>query len=324
MCAGVNAVISGPTIKGKKCCYAVCRGPIPPCGRPLTVAGDDHARVAPVVRSPGWSRSRAGLDAPDLPSETPALRTRLRDAWLADAAAEHASVASFARFALELLAVGAPAELVTMAHHAALDEIRHATECFTIAARYDAPLAAGASPFAPGPLSLEGVSMRSDLATVAAAAAEEACVGETFSAMALARASASCTDASLRDVLARLASDEARHAELGWCFVGWAVARGDVGVATAVTASFARALARFDASREDATDDRDDRDIRDIRDIREEDAWRAAGRLTDDDLRSVGRELHEVITATRKSLGLTSSEASKASEASEASEKSKG
>lgn len=41
-----------------------------------------------------------------------AARVCLRHAWLADASAEHASVASFARFALELMAVGAPGGLV--------------------------------------------------------------------------------------------------------------------------------------------------------------------------------------------------------------------
>ena len=52
--------------------------------------------------------------------------------WLAAALAEHASVASFSKFALELLAVGAPASLLQRAHQAALDEIRHAQLSFDV------------------------------------------------------------------------------------------------------------------------------------------------------------------------------------------------
>lgn len=294
-CEGVNAVISGPTTKGKKCCYVVCRGPIPPCGRALTVTGDDRPRVAPIVRSRGWSGDRAIMAIAEATS--PALRTRLRDAWLEDAAAEHASVASFARFALELLAVGAPADLVAAAHRAALDEIRHAEACFTIAGRYDdSASSGGSSPFAAGPLSLDGVVMRGDLASVAAAAAEEACIGETFSAMALEHAAAQCTDPSIRNVLTRTAIDEARHAELGWRFVGWAFARGDERARTAITSAFDRGLARF-ACAEDGDDATAVSGT-----YADDDAWRAAGRLTAADLRSVGRDLHHAVTTTLESL----------------------
>ena len=226
----------------------------------------------------------------------PALRLRLRDAWLADASAEHASVASFARFALELMAVGAPGGLVAAAHRAALDEIRQAEVCFAIAGRYDASSDPGATPFAPGPLSLDGVVTRTDLAVVAAAALEEACIGETFSAMALARASASCTDPHVRVVLARIGADEARHAELGWRFVGWASAHGETRVRAEVAAAFERSLARF------AQDDDHPLDTRHA----DDGAWRSAGRLTPDDLCALRSEVHQVVAATVATLALAS------------------
>lgn len=307
-CQGVNSVINGPTMKGKKCCYTVCRGPLPPCGRALTVAGDDGPRVAPIVRSRGWSRDHGDVaNAHDTSSTLPTgLRARLRDAWLEDAAAEHASIASFARFALELLAVGAPADLVAAAHRAALDEIRHAEACFTIAGRYDAASSAassavsgGSSSFAAGPLSLDGVVLRCDLAAVAAAAADEACIGEAFSAMALEHAAAQCTDPGIRAVLTRTAIDEARHAELGWRFVGWAFARGDERTRAAITSAFERGLARF-ARADDGGDHADASGT--CADGADDDAWRAAGRLTAADLRSVGRDLHRAVAVSLESL----------------------
>ncbi|MCA9546694.1 MAG: ferritin-like domain-containing protein, partial [Myxococcales bacterium] len=59
-------------------------------------------------------------------SEDPAQRARLADHWTRQALAEHASVASFARFALHLMAVGAPPDLLVATHQAGLDEIEHA------------------------------------------------------------------------------------------------------------------------------------------------------------------------------------------------------
>ena len=52
------------------------------------------------------------------------LRSAVADAWVRDALAEHASVASFARCMLELMSVGAPPQLLSAAALAANDEVR--------------------------------------------------------------------------------------------------------------------------------------------------------------------------------------------------------
>jgi hypothetical protein len=57
--------------------------------------------------------------------------------WTVAGLAEHASVAAFARFSLELMSVGAPSTLIWAAHAAAQDEIRHAQLCFGLANAYD-------------------------------------------------------------------------------------------------------------------------------------------------------------------------------------------
>jgi len=240
-CLGVTDVLAGPVKEGKRCCYTVCRGPEQPCGRPFL--GDDaRRRTAPLTRAEGWSSApfARGLGAA---VDDPALAVRLRDEWLGDAAAEHASVASFARFALELMAVGAPSDIVADAQRAGLDEIEHARACYTLATAYDrAAGGAPAPPFAPGPLSLDGIRLRCGLAEIAAAAAEEACVGETFAALVAAESYAECMDAAPREVLARIAEDEARHAELGWRFAAWAAVAGGASVAAAVDAALARGI----------------------------------------------------------------------------------
>jgi hypothetical protein len=165
-------------------------------------------------------------------------REALASAWLRDALLEHASVASFSRFALELIAVGAPARLLEAAHQAALDEVRHARLRFALASAY------AGEDLEPGPLPLGGaLEIASDLATVAARAVAEGCIGETVAALTAAEQHAVATDPSVRDVLAGIAEDEARHAELAWSFVAWAIRTGGRNVHDAVARAFTGALA---------------------------------------------------------------------------------
>src|SRR5690606_37693683 len=111
-------------------------------GRPL-LAGDD-AVAAPVRAGSTW----LGEHVPQHMLGEPDADQRRRPAadWLADAQMEHASVAAFARAALELMAVGAPAELLAGCAEAGLDEVRHARLCFALAAAY------GGVAYEPGPL----------------------------------------------------------------------------------------------------------------------------------------------------------------------------
>ena len=91
------------------------------------------------------------------------------------AAVEHASIASFARAALELLSLGAPADLVRDTHLAALDEIKHARDCYALASKL-----AGVE-LRPGALPTTPVDAPS-FATAAASTFRDACVGESLGA----------------------------------------------------------------------------------------------------------------------------------------------
>jgi hypothetical protein len=168
----------------------------------------------------------------DLPRAT---RDVLAAAFTKDALGEHASVASFGRFALELMAVGAPAELVADAHRAALDEVRHTQIAFGLASAFrGTALGPGAFPFPP-------FALRTDLASFARSVAVEGCVGETLAALIAAERAAEATDPRVSAALASIAEDEARHAELAWRTIAWALTVGGADVAEAVFTALADA-----------------------------------------------------------------------------------
>ena len=203
-------------------------------GRPfLDEAG--AAVTASPARSKGWS---AGGAAPSVAALGAGERRALAERWQRDAFLEHASVASFGRFALELLAIGAPSALIEAAHAAALDEVRHARRCFDLARAY------GADAIDAGAMELGGaVAVSSDLADIARRAVIEGCVGETLAAALAAEQHRQARDPVVREVLQMIANDEARHAELAWRSVAWLIARGGEPVRRAVREAFDQSLA---------------------------------------------------------------------------------
>jgi hypothetical protein len=215
-----NPAQSAGFIDGQ-CCYGFCTGAC--CGRPLTVAGE--ARVAPSAVRSDWIADDIHVKLDDLDA---AERAELAREWLRDAQMEHASIASFARFLLDLLAVGAPPELVEGARRAMADEVRHARVCFALASAY------AGNALGPGPLDLRGVGVSESLAAAAALAAREGCVNETVAALSAFEQARCAADPVVRAALERIASEETEHAELAWRFVRWAIAAGGEEVAAAV------------------------------------------------------------------------------------------
>lgn len=228
---GERRAASDTGYMGDACCYPVTRVTTHDncvVGRPYYEGG--QLVFAEPRRADGWAAGKR----PDVARLSAAERRVLADAWTRDALIEHASVAAFARFALELMAVGAPAELVDAAHAAARDEVRHARLAFALAEAYAGePVAPGAFPFG------GSMPVGTDLAVLAAATAREGCVGETVVALLAAEALARAEDPAVREVLAVVASDEARHAELAWRAVRWMVEVGGEPVRAAVAAVFA-------------------------------------------------------------------------------------
>jgi len=170
------------------------------------------------VTSRSELRKRFWESLPDLRTVPDGLRAPLAASWLRAAQMEHASIASFGRFALQLLAFGAPSALVEEAHVAALDEIEHARICFALASAY------GGERYGPGPLDAVTGGLSTDLETMVCGNVEEGCVGETLSALEAEEAARQATDPAVRAALECIAYDEGQHAQLGWSVWGWALA----------------------------------------------------------------------------------------------------
>jgi hypothetical protein len=238
-----NKAVSGPIKSGSTCCYVHCTGGC--CGRPFVVEGE--ARVARVVDRDDWLAKNGGpAHRVAVEALSADVRARIGTAWANDAAMEHASVAAFARFTLELLTVGAPPEILLDAQDATRDEIEHARACFTMASRYLG------RPVGPDALDTSGTGGLRSLAEIAAATVKEGCIGETLSAALAEERARGSAHPYTRSVLDRIADDEARHAELAWRFVGWAIATGGEtvrgAVARAIDETFARPPVAFDAA----------------------------------------------------------------------------
>jgi hypothetical protein len=236
----IGASCSGPGYDGNDCghdpsvtdacCYwieytdqAYCQPP----GRPFVVDGE--GRLADLVTGHAWSVTVT----PRTDDLTPTERSALASMWSEHARFEHASVASFARFVMQLLAVGAPAELVAEATSAIDDELRHATAMFGLASAY------AGRPLGPGPLDVSrGLEACGDLEAIVIAAVDEGCIAETVSALEVLHAARHARDPAVRSVLHAIADEELRHAELAWRFVSWALGRGGASLHRRVRAAF--------------------------------------------------------------------------------------
>lgn len=183
------------------------------CGRPFVVRG--RVRTGARVESGQWHAQVAV--SPHLRGLVPEIRESLGQHWARVGLMEHASIAAFARFTLQLLALGAPARLVFDSQRAQKDELEHAELAFALASAYLG------HPVGPGPIEIGGALESVSLEAVVELAFVEGCVGETLAALEAAEGAAHCADRFVRESLERIARDERRHAELAWRFVAWAL-----------------------------------------------------------------------------------------------------
>jgi hypothetical protein len=225
-CGGVEFVDEQSDI----CTYTLTCMPWNCCGygRPYLDA-DGLAVASGATESPAWSApSDQGADDLTAPE-----RDAIRDFWLKNAAAEHSSVAGFHRFALDLLAHGAPPELVRRAGEGAAQEITHSIDCFSLASRF-----AGVR-MGPEALPLGAAApVARTLAELAAWTVRDGVVGETLAAYLAAEALEQATDPEVRRTLEIVVRDETAHAELAWETVLWAMDVGGREVRDAVQAVF--------------------------------------------------------------------------------------
>lgn len=216
-----------------ECCYPttmICEHYTCTCyGRPYLGSGDAQRAAARRAEAP-WSAATA---APDLSHLDDTRRERLAAWWTEAALAEHASVAGFHRFVLELLAHEAPERLLGWAQRAAIQELDHARRCFALASAY-----AGHA-VVPGPFPVGSAApIAADLVALAVSSAREGAISETISASVAAAIRDAATDPAVRATMGVIARDEAEHAELAWATLRWALQTGGEPVRSALAEVF--------------------------------------------------------------------------------------
>ena len=199
--------------RSAECCYAVELG-FDYCleGRPFTV--DGQARLANVQQRTGWCEPlELGVDLDALPED---LRIEIAESWGEAGTHEHASVASFARFMMDLMSLGAPRSLVEATTKAIDDEIRHANACFSIGSVY------AGYPLGPDEVDVRGAMEHAgDEVEILRAAILEGCIGETIAATQAAWSAPRVRHTAIREALEAISDEEGDHALLAWQFVDW-------------------------------------------------------------------------------------------------------
>lgn len=167
---------------------------------------------------------------------SPMLRRRIADEWARDARAEHEGIALFSHLSLQLMALGAPPDLLRGAHGAALDEIEHARRCLHFASLYRGETVTAER--LPSDADALGGSEPLEFMRVAVRAG---CVGDALAAFVARAAAEAAGIEELRGFLNEIAEAEARHSELTYRVVRWALA-GHPEWSSAVRAAFADVL----------------------------------------------------------------------------------
>jgi hypothetical protein len=222
-------ITGGPYQDGAQCCYDLrvlsrCGGYV---GRAFLVEGE---MIKARARSgEGWALPLA----PQVEPLSASTRRALADAWIKDGLFEHASVATFSRFAIQLLSVGAPARLLHETLAAGRDEIRHAELCFALASAY------AGEPLEPDRFPIDAqLPVDRTLEAIVAETVVEGCIGETLAALQARAQLDTARDPAVRAALEATVEDETRHAELAWRVVAWAIRAGGSSVRRAAELAF--------------------------------------------------------------------------------------
>ena len=186
-------------------------------GRPLRIRGRlVHPRL---TKGADW----ASDEKPDTSGLDPASAKAIEALWLHDAQKEHASVPAFSRLSWQLIGVGAPPELVTAVHQAALEEIDHARKCFALARAFGgrASTAMAMPELLVSPLGIRGNAY----AHLALESLSDGCVLEDFNAAVAAACADVCVEPVTKAVLEQIAREEASHAEISWRIIEFCLER---------------------------------------------------------------------------------------------------
>lgn len=164
------------------------------------------------------------------------LSAALSREWCRRALTAHEQAASFARFSLELLELGAPAALARSAARAVEGEIELARACATLASE-----AYGAPPPRPGPKRAVGYE-ETDLARITLGLVSRGCIGATVSSVQSREELEHCQHQDTREVLLSQRQIRAGEAGLSFRFLAWAARRADRELSDRIRIAFVHEL----------------------------------------------------------------------------------
>lgn len=184
------------------------------CGEGRPLLDDGEARVAPLECSNDWVATLPKIDDVDLCQRD---LDHVIKYWRSVTQLEHSSVASFARFALQMMSLGAPAELLAEIQLAAADEVKHAQSAAEVLS------ALSGAPLSPGVLSIVDMSLETSRVALIESLILEACVGETLGVAEITEALRYCNQELVQAHLQQVLEDETRHAGLAWSSLLWLI-----------------------------------------------------------------------------------------------------
>jgi hypothetical protein len=202
-----------------------------------------------VVEGHAWSHTKVSVVAP---APAPA---DLAAQWRENGRTEHASVAAFARLTLDLVALGAPPHLISASQADAIDEVRHAELCFSLARSLDGR-AEDPGPFPAAHRARTLPPTRTlGLATLAVDSLVDGALHEGVSARVIAKLAKRSDVPAIRGVMKEIAADEGRHSAHGWDVVEWCLHEGKAPVASALLGALRTLPARMRVSVPEAARD---------------------------------------------------------------------
>jgi len=148
--------------------------------------------------------------------------------WMSIALAEHSSIATFNKFALELMSMAAPLWMVESANKAAIDEIKHTRIAFDIMNMMRRAHAARPRCVTADAFPQHQIEIDADYERIAMDVVIGGCFGETMSALTMReRLHLHLNDNYnlLNSLIAEVANDEIRHSALAWTVAKWIIAR---------------------------------------------------------------------------------------------------
>jgi hypothetical protein len=234
------------------------------CGRPFLIA--NAPRLAAIEARADWLEATLAPNPSDL---TPVQRAQLAAHWARLGQMEHASIAAFARFNLQLLSLAAPSDLVEACNRAIADETAHTRACFGLASAY------GGTALGPARLDIQHCLEDTSLTAIAKLVLREGCLGETVASLEALAGAEIASDPAVKCALSRIAHDELSHAELAFKFLRWALSLSSAEARYELACEAAQQLADFESDARNGERERTD------------DRLAAHGLLAGDALRSI-------------------------------------